>query len=833
MLRGASATAQKEWLEFIERRVAATASVLHNIKGVKMTGLSKYVGEKLQAYRISELKISGKYRRVLGVSVTIGTVSHAAIPVITLITYVLMIRASGDIILTPPLAFTTLSLVSMVAYPIENFAKAVTHIAAAAGCFQRIQKYICSVHHDIDHIIDHDVDHRIDPPPRDDLGRSLQYQSPNDLELRDLQLSQDGINSQPIMATYDADFAFPSVRDPVISGITISITKGSWTLLTGPIGCGKSVLLLSLLGELRLLKGSMHRVPSLSIGFCAQEPWLPNLTIRQIIIGRTSFDDKWYSTVLDACVLPTDLRELPAGDHTVIGSNGVSLSGGQRQRISLARAIYSRKPILILDDILSGLDPTTEQAIVDNVFGKDGLLRKQGVAVLLATHSGKLNTTYIFLRPTNHHLVRHAWRADHVIIMGKGGTILEQGQPAEMTHLEDVDDKGQAPRSSPTSTFPVHPSAPFTHESTGAGTDDIQPRELSHETSRQTGDLRLYAYYFRALGWMTTIGLISTLLIYTVFLKFPTLWVRWWSEAEEQNPGKQTGRYAGLYGLFCGICVLSLTLGIFLLFGRGIPRSATAMHARLLKAVMEAPYWFFVQTDTGEIINRFSQDMSLLCLQLPFAFVDVTFNVGVCVVGAVLITLASKWSVAIFPGLISMLYILQKFYLRTSRQIRLLDIEAKAPLYTHFLETLRGMITIKAFGWQRASIQDNAALLDRSQRPYYLMYSIQRWLNLVLDLLVAGIATLIVALATHLKGSSAGALGVSLLNILTFSSDLTYLIRSWTELETSLGAIARVKSFETDTPRESLPEENREPTEGWPRDGKVELKSLSSNYRSV
>lgn len=289
--------------------------------------------------------------------------------------------------------------------------------------------------------------------------------------------------------------------------------------------------------------------------------------------------------------------------------------------------------------------------------------------------------------------------------------------------------------------------------------------------------------------------------------------------------------YAGIYGLFCAISVMSFSVAIYLLFGRGIPRSSNQLHARLLNAVMNAPYWFFVATDSGEIVTKFSQDMSLVSLALPFAFIDTLFNFGVCIVGAILISLASKWSAMMLPVLMGILYVLQKFYLRTSRQIRLLDLEAKAPLYSHFLETLQGIITIKAFDWQRASSTENATLLDESQRPFYMMYSVQRWLNLVLDLLVAGIATIIVILATHLSDSSSGALGVSLLNILSFSQDLTYLVRTWTDLETSLGAIARLKTFETTTPSEHDRGEKVEPPAEWPPSGKIELNSVSSCYK--
>lgn len=81
-------------------------------------------------------------------------------------------------------------------------------------------------------------------------------------------------------------------------------------------------------------------------------------------------------------------QELPQGDETLVGSNASSLSGGQKQRLSLARSLYSRKRLLLLDDVLSGLDPTTEQLIVKPVFETDGLCHGNGLIVLLATYSG-------------------------------------------------------------------------------------------------------------------------------------------------------------------------------------------------------------------------------------------------------------------------------------------------------------------------------------------------------------------------------------------------------------------------------------------------------------
>jgi len=112
-------------------------------------------------------------------------------------------------------------------------------------------------------------------------------------------------------------------------------------------------------------------------------------------------------------------------------------------------------------------------------------------------------------------------------------------------------------------------------------------------------------------------------------------------------------------------------------------------------------------------------------------------------------------------------FFIQRVYLRTSRQLRFLDLETRSPVYSHFLETLEGIVTIRAFDWQQEAAKENIRRLDNSQKPYYLLYCIQRWLALALDLMSAGMAIIVVALATSLRHTtSPGFLGVSMNNVL-------------------------------------------------------------------
>lgn len=139
---------------------------------------------------------------------------------------------------------------------------------------------------------------------------------------------------------------------------------------------------------------------------------------------------------------------------------------------------------------------------------------------------------------------------------------------------------------------------------------------------------------------------------------------------------------------------------------------------------------------TNILILRFSQDLMVIDEELPDSLIDLMLSLAVAIMVVVLISLSANYFLAIIPIIILAVWILQKFYLRTSRQIRLLDLEAKSPLYSHFLESLNGLVTIRAFGWTEDFQENNLRLLDASQKPYYLLFCIQQWLALVLDLMV-------------------------------------------------------------------------------------------------
>lgn len=142
---------------------------------------------------------------------------------------------------------------------------------------------------------------------------------------------------------------------------------------------------------------------------------------------------------------------------------------------------------------------------------------------------------------------------------------------------------------------------------------------------------------------------------------------------------------------------------------------------------------------------------------------------------------------------------------------------------------MSGLCTIRAFGWVDQSVELNKQLLDASQNPNYLLYMIQRWLTFVLDIIVAVVAVIIVTLAVKLGGSSAFA-GVALTQVMFLNLSLREIILTWTDVETSISSVSRVKDFSENTSSEHLREEVNEPPKDWPLDGRVEMHSVVASY---
>ncbi|SPJ75456.1 related to multidrug resistance protein [Fusarium torulosum] len=812
---------QAIWLEAIERRISVTSQMLGSMKGVKMCGLSSVLGTRIQAMREEELHISGKFRRLLIWNMVLAYLAPIFAPILSFMTYSLLAQSEGGKgNLDTNRMFTSLSLFALLQDPLTSFVTALSSFMGSVGSFVRIQAFLNSEPRADDRMIQ----------DRGNISGSLVSKSsaseqekgylspsaePKVLVNEPLKGSLDG-NS---FVMKDASFGYDKNEKPVLSNIDAVVPSGKLTLIVGPVGSGKSTFLKALLGEVGIMEGSVH-VSNPDVAFCDQTPWHMNGTVRDSIIAFSHPDERWYQKVLEVCALKQDLAQLPKGDLSTIGSKGIVLSGGQSQRVSLARAVYAQRPTIILDDVFSGLDAHTEEAVFHNLLGTHGILRD-------------LNTTVIIASSRSNRLPY----ADHIICLDGTGTNCVQGSFEKLTESENYVSRSSASSVDGTQlkapgTAPTPASAPLESVDVLAALDAalIDPEEVS--ANRRTGDVAIYMYYIRAIGWIPTMVFVLAICAYIFCQSFPTIWLNWWAAANAKEPFTKLGYYLGIYAMLGGLSIFFLVLSTWQMIVTMVPLSGNNFHQSLLNTVLNAPMSFFAATDTGATINRFSQDLQLIDMDLPLSALNTFATFVLCIAEMILIAVGSYYTAIAFPFLLATLWVVQHTYLRTSRQLRFMDLEAKSPLYALFTESVTGLATLRAFGWRDALEKRHHELLDRSQRPFYLLYAVQRWLTLVLDMIVTVIAVLVVVLVTQLRGIlPAGLIGVALVNIIQFSQHLKLLMTFWTTLETHIGAISRIRSFTTDTASEHEPQEKEQPPSVWPSKGTIVFDQVWAGYK--
>ncbi|KAF4945213.1 hypothetical protein FGADI_12112 [Fusarium gaditjirri] len=518
--------------------------------------------------------------------------------------------------------------------------------------------------------------------------------------------------------------------------------------------------------------------------------WLSSDTIRNCIIGEQPYEEPWFRTVVRACLLDADIENMAQGDATLVKGKGVSLSGGQQQRVSLARALYSRKNPLVLDDVFSGLDAVTE--------------------------------------------LLELYPLTSVTFSVKAYSKLPE------IHVDDIDDPDTPERTQPPVTS-IHQ-----HDQPGLEQSPL----VSNEQDRRKSLFDVYKYYAIAMGgwkWSIFFPLAS---FYVFCLSFQPIWVQWWTRSNETGPDTDTSRYLGIYaGLGVAGLASFFLLTLFALTAM-VPKAALFFHTVLLRTILGSASPLFhklghfsqssrAQTSlfrtryVGELVNFFSQDLQLIDGELPMSVLNTTIGnqpaLFSCMAQLAIVGAGAGYVACGFPAIFVWFYIVLRFYLSTSRQLRLLDMELKAPLISQSIDTAAGLSTILAFGWEEKWRRMMRAETDVSQRAFYLLYCIQRWLNLVLDFSIALLATSLVAVAVLLKRSNqVGTTATALVNVVSLSESIKTLISNWSILETSIGAVARIKTFSGEViPEDSYGDVHGAPVD-WPNKGSITFNRASA-----
>ncbi|KAF6842276.1 ABC multidrug transporter [Colletotrichum musicola] len=819
---------QVSWIESVQKRIGITSSMMGHVKSIKVSGLTQKLSETIAELRLSEMKAAVPFRVIAAITSAIAQIPLMIAPAVAFAIYTSITSKTGQNLDATRL-FAALSLIILLASPLFFIFETVLDLSAALGCFHRIETYLCQQSR---------VEYRTLPSVSSPGGPLNEPKMPPaDVELEELE-SDDGSNKEKTfrangaIKVKGASFSWKPESKTGVNIPDLTVGEGQLVMLVGPVASGKTTFLKGLLGEVPHATGKVT-LSSTRISWCEQSPWLMNASIRKNIICFSDFDADLYGQVVRACDLEKDMAQLPDGDETAIGSKGIALSGGQKQRVALARAIYSRPQIALFDDVFSGLDNTTAKGVFRRLFSADdGILRAWGTTVVLSTQS-----------------VSFLPQADVVVALADGK--IEQMGTFEDCRKADGYIRSLVPTNgSSDGTNAVEPTDEVSGE-VSAPAKKATVKQEDDDMRRQLGDWSVYSFYFGTVGVVLIATMLLLQLIWAFFSTFPTVWLKFWTDHEATSPNQDAAYYLGVYSAFQISGVICFAVLIWFVLVPVASKSGINLHEKLLKAVMQ--YWvhhhsvsLLIATTTAQKSDQtsFSQDIGLVDRNLPLALVISIASLFTCIGKAILIASAS-WYIAIsFPFLILVFYYIQRAYLRTSRQLRFLDLEEKAPVYTHFLETLSGLSTLRAQAMVPFSITQSYDLIDRSQRPFYILLLTQQWLTLVLDLTTTALALLVVGLAVHLRHNvSVGLTGVSLVQLISFTETLKLLIQFWTSLETSIGAVARIKNFADDTPdeieedaakRNLLTSEGHQVTQmitpGWPDKGAIEFRDVSASY---
>lgn len=224
----------------------------------------------------------------------------------------------------PPLALANLLLLPMMDLPWQF-----TSFFAYIPTITALQKFLLSAHH---------IDGRavfLQPQMRDIPSAA-----------GDVQLSVPPLPG--VVCVSDVSIRSLDGEKLALQKLNGLVQKSQLNMIVGSVGCGKSLLLKAMLGEIEF-QGSLCWAPNQKTAYCAQEPWLPNRTIRDCIVSVYEFESLKYQKIVRACGLEEDFLALEHGDLSFTGSQGNCLSGGQRHRIvSLQLIIYLSLHITIL-----------------------------------------------------------------------------------------------------------------------------------------------------------------------------------------------------------------------------------------------------------------------------------------------------------------------------------------------------------------------------------------------------------------------------------------------------------------------------------------------------
>ncbi|XP_014806693.1 PREDICTED: multidrug resistance-associated protein 7 [Calidris pugnax] len=815
----------KGMLKHKDTRVKLMTEFLRGIRVIKFYTWENHFSTRINACRAKELQKLRAIKYLDALCVYLWAALPVVVSIAIFITYVLLGHQ-----LTATKVFTALALVGMLILPLNNFPWVLNGVVEAKVSLDRIQCFL--------ELMDQDLEayYALDSPS----GTATA------VEMRCAAFSWAPVEGE-------------STRPPLSTGTlqlhieNLSVRKGMLLGVVGKVGAGKSSLLAAITGEL-IKQGGHVYVSDLEQGFglATQEPWIQFTTVRENILFGRKYDARLYEEVVEACALSKDLNILPAGDQTEVGENGVTLSGGQKARIALARAVYQDKELYLLDDPLAAVDADVANHLMRKCIL--GVLKDK--TRILCTHRTE------FLE-----------KADALLLIDNG-RIVKTGTPADILPLVEAFPKFKDMGKRQNDKAPDEQSQEEAVETEAE--ESTQNNHLIHkEEEKKEGAVafQVYKAYWQAVGSCLALSVLFSLLLMQASRNISDWWLSHWISSISQTANTSVMVYsatspspelllfsiAGLvspvqdldttpvpsngsldvkfylivYGSIAGANSLFTIFRAFL-FAYGAIRAATVIHNRLLQRILKATVTFFDTTPTGRILNRFSSDLYCVDDSLPFVLNIFLANMYGLLGMLVIITCGLPWIGLVLLPLAALYFSIQRYYRRTSRELKRLYSVTLSPIYTHFSETLSGLSSIRAMRATQRFELENQLHLEQNQRCLFVSNTAMQWLDIRLQMTGVAVVTAIagIAIIQHQKQlGNPGLVGLALSYALSVTNLLSGLISSFTMTETMMVSVERTEEYTTDIPTE--PQDKLvQVAADWPSQGLVEFQQVVLAYRA-
>ncbi|XP_022835137.1 multidrug resistance-associated protein 1 isoform X2 [Spodoptera litura] len=813
-------TLQIRLMKYKDERVKLMNEVLNGIKVLKM-----YAWEP--SFEDQILKIRNKEMNVLKQTAYLNSATSfiwsCAPFLVSLMSFGCFVLVNDTEVLDSKRAFVALSLFNILRFPLSMLPNVISNVVQTSVGIKRLNKFMNCDELDITSV-EHD--------PKD----------PNPISIE---------NGHFTWGDQDSD--------PSLKNINLHVPRGSLVAIVGAVGSGKSSLLSALLGEMNKISGRVNTTGS--IAYVPQQAWIQNATLQDNILFGKPLDKHKYNNVIDMCALKPDFEVLPGGDQTEIGEKGINLSGGQKQRVSLARAVYCDADNYFLDDPLSAVDSHVGKHIFDKVLGPSGLLK---------------NKTRVWVT----HNVSYLAQTDLVVVL-RDGEVSEAGSyqqllekkgafaefllhhlsDAERTSPEELDEIKQDLESKLGTEFQnklqrarsLSESASESEQAAGDRAGSVKrktpetatPNELKEKNKlieaekAETGSVKwgVYKHYLMSVGVLSSVITVLMNLILQVFQVGSNYWLTEWANDDKMLVNgtvdtKRRDMYLGVYGGLGIGQVVSVSVSSLALY-LGTLAAARALHAALLAGVLRAPsIGFFDCTPVGRVLNRFSKDVDVLDNVLPMTLRGWT-SCFFAVLGTLFVI---SFSTPIFMAVILPIgfiyYVIQRFYVATSRQLKRLESVSRSPIYSHFGESITGASTIRAYGVSERFVEESERGVDHNQSCYYPSCIANRWLAVRLEM-IGNLIIFFSAMFAVLNRDtiSAGLVGLSVSYALQITQTLNWLVRMTSEVETNIVAVERIKEY-AETEQEAAWTVANGPPAEWPATGALQLERLTLAYRA-